>query len=80
MRLALVALGLAAVLNGVASLTGGWLGFPPRYEAVIPPAPPEPERDGTIVYRAVVHDGGEGPGVALVVLGLALAGTVCECA
>lgn len=31
-RIALVVLGLAAVLYGTASLTGGWLGTPPRWE------------------------------------------------
>ena len=41
LRLSLVALGLAAVVYGTASLTGGWLGMPPWWERAAPITPYE---------------------------------------
>lgn len=44
LRLAFVVLGLAAILYGSASLTGGWLGTPPWWESRQPAEPlPPPE-------------------------------------
>ena len=51
LRLALVVLGLAVALYGVASLTGGWLGEPPWGEV---PAQPPLEVPSTISESTVI--------------------------
>ena len=70
LRLALVIVGLGVVLYGIAALTGGWLGFPPRYEVITPPAIEADGEGGWVTYAAVLRDGGEATGIGLIVVGV----------
>jgi hypothetical protein len=60
-RLLLAALGLAAVVYGAASLTGGWLGEPPWWTEWVPAASAYDKGPTTYRARGVLYDIGSMP-------------------